>query len=335
MTGESDNLPDGGTDNAHPLSLDDAMTLDWTDPSEDTGTEDAEEQSDEETVEADEGQETDEAADDDNAEDDGQADDESDPDEDGEDDDAGVPAAEIADDALITLPNGEALPFAELKSGYMRQSDYTRKRQEDSNRRKELETLATNVNASVEALAGLLEKSLPPMPDQALAFKDPQRHYAMKTAREQAEARLQEVLNAAHAPKEVTGKLTQDQHDELIAEESRKLAESFPETFRTKEGHKQFFDAASETARQLGYSDEEIGLATDHRLFKMAHYARLGMQAEAAKRKAKDKVRDAPPVAPARRQKTNGAGKARKNADAMRRLQKTGSIHDAMMIDFD
>lgn len=339
MPRESDNSAPVETDNAHPLSLDDAANLDWFDPGADTGPEDEELQSDDETVETDDeqdGQETDEAtADDDASDEEGQPDDESDPDADGEDEaEAEQVAAEVKDDQVITLPNGESLPFGELKSGYLRQSDYSRKTQELSNKRRDLDALATNVNASVDALAGLLEKSLPPLPDQSLAFKDPQRHYAMKTARENAERRLQEVLEAAHAPKEATSTLTQADHDELVRNETVKLAEAFPQV-RTPEGHKKFFDEASAIARELGYSDDEIGQATDHRLFKMAHYARLGMQAEAAQKKAKDKVRNAPPVAPTKRQQGPKVTKARKNAEGMRKLQKTGSIHDAMSIDFD
>lgn len=337
MTVETDTLPDGGTDNYAPLSLDDAANLDWTDPGEDTGTDDDEPQSDEETVEADdEGQETDETtADDDNADEDGQSDDEPETDDDSEADDEAEPiAAEVKDDQVITLPNGESVTFGEAKAGYLRQADYSRKTQELGNKRRELEALATNVNQAVDAIAQHLEKTLPPAPDPQLAITNPNEYTRKKALHEHAMAQIAKVLETAKAPKEAVNTLTEQQHRELVASETAKLAEAFPQV-RSPEGHKKFFDEASAVAKELGYSEEEIGQAVDHRLFKLAHWARIGMQAEAARRKAKDKVRNAPPVAPAKRQKGSNAAKARKNAEGMRRLAKTGSIHDAMMIDFD
>ncbi|OWK26290.1 hypothetical protein AJ87_02905 [Rhizobium yanglingense] len=74
---------------------------------------------------------------------------------------------------------------------------------------------------------------------------------------------------------------------------------------------------------------------TDHRYFKVMHYAMLGLQAEQAKNKAMTKVANAPPATA--KPKPNGAvnPQARKSQDAMKRLSKTGSIKDAMSIDFE
>ncbi|WP_234835258.1 hypothetical protein [Sinorhizobium meliloti] len=74
---------------------------------------------------------------------------------------------------------------------------------------------------------------------------------------------------------------------------------------------------------------------TDHRYFKVMHYAMLGLQAEQAKSKALTKVANAPPATA--KAKPNGPvnPQARKNQDAMKRLSKTGSIKDAMSIDFE
>lgn len=338
MTRESTNTAPAVSDNASPLSLDDAANLDWTDPGEDTGPEEDEQQSDDETVETDDetdGQETeDTAADDDDADEDGQLDDESEPDDEGDTDDDEPPLAAIKDDAVIKLPNGESVTFGEAKSGYLRQADYSRKTQELGNQRRDLEALATNVSQAVDAIAGHLQKTLPPEPDPQLAITNPNEYTRKKALHDHAMAQIAKVLETARAPKETVNTLTQKQLDDLKRDELTKLAQDFPQ-IRTQDGFKTFFDTTSEVAKQLGYSDDEIGNATDHRLFKLAHYARIGMQAEAAKAKAKDKVKNSPPVAPAKRQKGQNAGKVRKNAEAMRRLSKTGSIHDAMAIEFD
>ena len=75
---------------------------------------------------------------------------------------------------------------------------------------------------------------------------------------------------------------------------------------------------------------------TDHRLFALAHYAKIGMEAQKAKATAAKKVASVPPVSPPKKAALSGdAQVARKNIEAMRRLSRTGSIADAMAVDFD
>lgn len=327
MTGEPTNLPEGGSDNAYPSdALDNPDNLNFWEPSdEEEPTPEAEEDGidpDSEPDEPEDGQEADEpdTADDDEPEDGGEDGDE--PDE-----------PEIKDDVTVTV-NGEKLALSELKLGYMRETDYRHKTQELGNKRRDLEALSNRVTQSVNAIAELLTASVPPMPDQALAFTDPQKHYRMKVLHETAMAKVAEVIEKANEPKEALNKLTQEQRAEVIRAENAKLVEAFPQT-ATPEGRKKFFANAASVARELGYSDEEIGQATDHRMFALAHYARIGMQAEAAKAKAAKKVAHVPPVAPAKRQPGKNASQVAKNREAMKRLARTGSIHDAMAIDFD
>src|SRR6185503_20515856 len=116
MPSENVNLPSGGTENATSLSLDDAANLDFGDL--ETGAEEiaAEPQSDEEPVEAtdDVDQETVEAADEEVADDEAET----------VDDD--TETAEISDDILVPMDDGP-VPLKDLKAGYMRQADYSRK----------------------------------------------------------------------------------------------------------------------------------------------------------------------------------------------------------------
>lgn len=315
-----------GNDSVRPsLSLDDASEIDFDDPEQDTNEADQTAQSESETDEAGSGQETDEidasAAEAD--------DDETDAEDAGE---AETSTPEPGDDVSVTV-NGEKLTLNELKRGYLREGDYTRKTQVVSQREKDLEALATRVTHSVNAIAEHLTKTLPAAPDPQLAVTNPNEYIRRKALHEHAMGQIAEVLKVAQAPRDATDKLTQQQHKALIEAETAKLQSAFPQTM-TQEGHKKFFDAAASAARKLGYSEEEIGAATDHRLFALAHYARIGLQAEAAKAKAKQKVVNAPPVAPARRQpgqQVNG----QKNREAMKKLRQSGSIDDAVNIDWD
>jgi len=323
MTGENDNLAEAGTDTTNPSdALDNPDNLNFWEPGdEEPDTSEGEEieaETDSETDEPEDGQEADQSE---------TADDEP---EDGEEGDE-LPEP---DDGVTVTVNGEKLALSALKSGYMRQQDYSRKTAEVAEKRKALEALSNRVTTSVNAIAQLLTASVPPMPDQALALTDPQKHYRMKVLHDTAMAKVAEVIEKANEPKAALEALSNQQRTELLQSENAKLSEAFPQT-TSPEGRKKFFENTTSAARELGFTDEELAGVTDHRLFKLAHYARIGLAAEAAKAKAAKKVANVPPVAPAKRQPSTNASKAAKNREAMKRLDRTGSIHDAMAIDFD
>lgn len=322
-----DNLPSGGTGEAEPLSLDDAMALDIFDPSEDTEEVENAEQSQDEPGEIEDDQEAD-----DDIEADAEGEDEGETDEGDDADDE--PAPEPTDDVHVTV-NGEKVALSELKAGYQRQADYSRKTQEVAEKRKGLEALSARVNQTVEAVADFLIKQIPPAPDPQLAMTDPNRFVQMKAMHEAATAQISALLEQAGQVKQVEQALTNEQKRELLMQENAKLVERFPVT-ATKEGHAKFFETAATAAKELGYSDDEIKSVMDHRMFALAHYAAMGMRAEKAQAKAKAKVQNAPPVASPKAQKQGvNASKARRNQEAMKRLARTGSIEDALAIDFD
>lgn len=329
MTSETMTPSPDGNDNAQALSLDEAANLDWNDPEEETVPGADELQSDEETVEADddvEGPDDDEDADETP---DGESDDEADAEGEGEQDSTPEP-----DDTATVTIDGTTLSIAELKKGYFREADYTRQKQRVSEKERNLEALSNRVTASVEAVAEFLQSSIPKMPDPALALTNPGQHYREKMLHDNAMAQVAALIEKANAPKDVLKTLTDEQRKEVLSTENAKLIEAFPTT-TTPEGRKKFFEGTTSAARELGFTDEELAGVTDHRMFKLAHYARLGLAAEAAKAKAKQKVVNVPPVAPNKRQPGASATKVRKNQEAMKRLARSGSIHDAMAIDFD
>lgn len=317
---ESDNLPAGGTDTAQPLSLDEAANLDWNDPEADNDPGDGDQQSETGEHEAEASQETATAEDDQiEAEAEGTADEADSP--------------EPADDVTVSV-NGQKVPLSDLKSGYMRQQDYSRKTQEVANTRRDLEAMSARVSTTVETIADYLVRQIPEAPHPSLAMTDPGRFVQMKAMHETAVAQVNALLEQAGEVKAVTGHLTDQQKRELLQQENAKLAEAFPHT-STEEGRRKFFEAASSAARELGYSDEEIATATDHRMFKLAHYAMLGLRAEQSRAKATQKVVNKPPVASPRRPQGATSQQSARSKEAMKRLARTGSIHDALAVDFD
>lgn len=237
------------------------------------------------------------------------------------------------DETVVTLKGGEQVPVKELKLGYMRDRDYRVKTQDVANKSKSLDTLSTRVADTAQAIAHFLANQLPPEPPMALAIQNPNEYTRQKAMYDSAMMQVSNVLGMAGEAKQAGMEMTKQQRDELLQQEDAMLTEAFPEVAE-REGREVFFDNAFSTARELGFSDAELQGVTDHRMFKLAHYARLGMQAERDKAKALKKVSNAP--APVPRGKAQGQNtNARKNREAMQRLAKSGSIHDAMMIDFE
>jgi hypothetical protein len=246
------------------------------------------------------------------------------------------PEDKEADDAVVvTLKGGEQVPLEELKLGYMRDRDYRHKTQEVANKGKSLEDMTARVVRTVDAIASHLAGMLPEEPQPTLAIQNPNEYTRQKAIYDSAMAQVNAIIRLANDPKEVAGKLTKEQEDELVALNDAKLAEAFPQTRKSPEERRKFFDETFQTARDLGFSEDELKGQIDHRYFKLAYYARLGLQAEQAKTKAMAKVAQAPPAVVVGKAKGAAAQQARANQDAMKKLSKTGSIKDAMSIDFD
>lgn len=330
MTSESTNPAASatGSDSAHPLNIDEAMKLDFHDPDEDTVEGEDDPQSKIGKDEAEDGQSSDEIE---AAEGDEQEVEATGEEETGEDEPESAP--EPADDVHVTV-NGERLALSELKSGYLRQADYSRKTQHVAETRKGLEALSARVNRSVEAIADFLVKQIPQAPDPQLAMTNPGEFVQKKALHEASVAQVNAILSQAGEVADVANTLTTEQRKEHLQAENARLAEAFPTT-ATDEGRKTFFDAASVAARELGYSDEEIGQVVDHRMFALAHYAAIGMKAEKAREKAKAKVVNAPPVAPQKQRQSANQAASRRNQEAMKRLARTGSMQDALLVDFE
>ena len=327
---ESDNLPMGGTDTAvsNALSLEDAAGIDFYDPTEDNVEAEAEQpESQADEAGDDEGHEPEEIEADAEDDDDQTEDEDEEPAEDADN-------PEPTDDVTVSI-NGEKVALSDLKAGYMRQADYSRKTQEVANTRRNLESMSARVQTTVDAIADFLVKQIPEAPDPNLAMTNPGEFVQRKAMHEAAVQQVNALLSQAGEVKDVANTLTAEQRKELLAEENAKLAEAFPQT-ATDEGRQTFFSTASTAAKELGYSDEEIKAVADSRMFALAHYAAIGMRAEKAREKAKAKVVNAPPVAP-QKQRQQGVKQTaeRRNKEAMKRLDRSGSIHDALRVNWD
>ncbi|MCA1405428.1 hypothetical protein I6F26_13700 [Ensifer sp. IC3342] len=242
--------------------------------------------------------------------------------------------ANEAEDLVVTLKGGEQVPLKELKLGYMRDRDYRHKTQDLANGRRALESMSSRVTATANAVAELIAGQIPDEPPEELRLYDPQAYQRQWALHQAGLEQLSQVMALADAPTSVAAELQAAASEERLEAENAKLLEAFPET-GNDEGRQAFFADAFETARELGFSDEEVREVADHRLFKLAHYARLGLIAERSRAKALQKVAAAPASVPRMKARNQAQRHQRESREAMQRLARTGSIRDAMAVDFE
>lgn len=315
MTDEPNDALESAIDNVEPSTADDPENYDYFDPDDEEN-----DGQDDEVAETDEGtdEETDEVEATEEVEEDQEAEDE-------------PQASEIADDVLVTMPDGSTVKFGDLKESPMLKADHTRKTQELSNERNALKAEAQRIqdinNAFVDHLASLM----PAEPNPSLALSDPNKFVAQKAQYDAALAQMQKLIEVGGQAKDVSEGMSAGDRQKIVEQENAKLVQMFPEAGTPK--RQEFFQNANEAASELGFTSEELGAVTDHRMIALAHWAKIGMAAQKANAKAKAKVQKAPPVTP--RKPGAGAKAGNGNVNAMRKLAKSGSIHDALAVDWD
>jgi hypothetical protein len=334
--GIQDNNPaDAGTVNEEAMSIDDAMSaydgFD-DDPEEDTADQTTEEGHDDEEGQADPEEDTEETED-------GEGGEESEEDDQAEDTTEGSYAG---DDVQVKLPDGTVTTVAELKNGHLMQSDYTRKmtalaqdRQATQNARKEASQWGGYFQQQATRLEQALDNVKAFIPDPALRNQDPLAYIeSLERFTDQLNETLGKSQKIGERIQQRQAQQTQIQRTEAFGRELEALTTKNP-TLLDKAKQKAYIDEVEGFLKSEGYGNEEILGFIDHRAWQIVHDAMQYRADKAKQSQAKRKVKTVPKVGSAQRAKTAGERKRGSNANAMQRLQKTGSIEDALKVDFD
>lgn len=255
-----------------------------------------------------------------------------------------APAAAATADPLVKFDDGTELPLSEVKRGWLRQADYTRKTQEVASNRKALESERAQFMSEREAVA----ERLTPLVNQARAILDnpaelaalnemlqvdPGR-YAVKMMERQARmAQLQQLefeQRNLRENAEREAQQRQQQEREQTANASREALISSIPAF--KKDFKAEYQKLGEYVLAQGVPPEVWDNEVDHRVITLAWKA---MQFDAAARKApatKEQLRKAPqPMRPGAA-RPPGHAQARALSEATERAAKSGSIEDAIKL---
>lgn len=238
----------------------------------------------------------------------------------------------------VKLDDGSTVTLGELKKGYLRQSDYTRKTQEVSGQRQQIEAAAqrlieadTQVRQTLEMAVAVVQARLPKPPDTALINTDPSAYLLQKEIFEQTQAELQRLVSARDQAAQRVQQTQGATYQQAVQAELNALAEKVPE-FRSAEKRAAFLqDAVPIAERAYGLTAEEIGSIVDHREIMILRDAIAYRKLQSQKMEVVRQAKTAPPLKPAARP-APGAQTARDKQAAVDRLRQSGSIEDFVRV---
>ena len=242
--------------------------------------------------------------------------------------------------------NGEEreVSLDELLSGYSRQSDYTRKTQELSSDRKEMESLKEKYDSEInqiqaersqymENLQQIIESSVGDLASftnidwQGLKDSDPIEYV---TKREEFRESQEKIQKFQHEQQLVNQKQTRDAanaRNEFLASENKKLIEALP-AWGDADKKSKLASEIKDYALENGFSKAEIGDLIDHRsvlvLLKALKYDKVNKSDVKAK-----KIKNKPRVIRAGKGQTSSTSSNSKRTAQMKRLRGTGHLDDA------
>ena len=269
---------------------------------------------------------------------------ESEEEEDSEDTDNRAPEGEDLLYAVNVNGEEQEVTLDELMKGYSRQSDYTKKTQEVSEQRKEIEGLKNQYQSEVDqiqtervqyvqALQSLLENSMQSLDEFAninweqLKNEDPIEFVTKKEEFRDKQEKLQQMQQNQQMVQQRQMEENRKLHKEAVASETAALVGKLPEWGDSQKKPK-IAKQVKEYALNQGFTAEEIKGLVDHRsilvLLKASKYDALSNSDVKAK-----KLKNKPRVVRAGTGVRGSDSTRAQRKQKMKRLQQSGHVDDA------
>lgn len=244
-----------------------------------------------------------------------------------------VEAAPVADDALVTLQDGQKISVGDLKRNNLFQQDYSRKTEElkrqveqyEQDYSRKTENFQSHADALLQFASQIISE-----PSPQLANEDPHAYMVAKAEFDQKSAQYGRILEAAQQMK---AQATQKQEAERMAQMRQQqaiLKTRMPELADPVQ-HKAFVNDVIQFGEHYGYTAADVGAIENHVQFMVLKDAIAYRKLKSQGKETRQKVASKPKMKTRARSSENRAS----NAGAIQRLRKSGSIHDAMMVDFE
>lgn len=272
--------------------------------------------------------------------------------EEGEESDDEVEASQDSDEEpdedepeepVYTTPDGEEVTLDELKRGWLRQADYTKKTQEVAQARQQVEQAVEALGQHNQVIAEHLSLALnvvePQLAEYAntnwdeLASNDPYEYAEHKAKYEQAQIRYQRLQQAAQQTVAQEQQRVATAKAQMTQMEQQKLQMALPDLADPKVGPKLARDI-KDYALSSGLSEKEASNITDHRLVVMLNKARMYDELnQSSLTAAKKKLSKSPKkVARAGQPSSKAEQNSQKKAQVRSRLKQSGSVDDLVAL---
>lgn len=236
---------------------------------------------------------------------------------------------------VVKLDDGTELTVDEVKKGYLRQADYTRKTQQVAEQRRAAEAEVEAVRAERATYAerltqveAIIQQQAPPRPDPALRQTDPAEYAAQQADYLAHEQRLATVQSERQRTEAQMAKDAQERHAQYLAAEREKLFEIFPEWATNREKAQADLNVLRATGLDYGFTEQELDSVGDHRAIRLLADAAELKRLKAERAKVQPKIAKAPVLQPG----STGQVAPKPATDARRaleRLKKSGRVEDA------
>ena len=229
----------------------------------------------------------------------------------------------------------ETVTIDQLKQSYSGQSAINKRFQEVADMRKQIEQKASEVLQREQTVSYLYNQSQqqgfvspPKLPDHGLAESDPVSYMEQRAkydadmqGYQQQQMQMQQLQNQQRQQAD-------QQHQYFVAEQAEIIRGKIPE-LADPEKSSSHWQSLMGSAKEYGFSDEEIAATADARYIQMANDAMKFRRIVSNRKKAEAKGKNAKPVVRA------GAKKVADPEGSLKRkqfakLQKTGRMEDAI-----
>lgn len=240
--------------------------------------------------------------------------------------------------------DGQELSADELRKGYLRQSDYTKKTQSLSEQRKEMESLTEQYNSQLQQIQAERQQYIQHLQAlsenqdikkfdidwERLRLEDPLEYVTKRQEFQEAKEKAEEVKTKAKQAMARSAAEKEQQWAKVVEDEKSKLIAALPE-WGEIDSQRQLATELRSYAQTQGYSEPEIDSLVDHRSFLVLRKAMLYDQMQNANPKAK-KLKGKPKVIRAGK----GASRTQAQRDALKtkrnQLKNTGHVRDAAKV---
>lgn len=241
-------------------------------------------------------------------------------------------AVETPEDQFIEI-DGEQISLTDLRNGYLRQQDYTRKTQEIAEERRQYRENQRDVNAlRSEALQNIEEMKrglaiqfqLMEKPDfDWLAQNDPAEFIRQNHVWQQREDQVRQLWEAEQHLKQKAAEFEAEQHKAALQESHERFISKYPE-MKDRAKSEEAFSEITQYLLDTGFTKEEIQSVSDYRIIDILYQ---NVQLQKAQRKVPEVVAkmDKKPVLSAKQTST----KPDMNRSEIEQFNKTRSVNDA------